>query len=129
MKITLVQFSVLLSTLLISSASFAGGNFKCGDLSGKTYLGPEGQGGEPMPGCEGCGNDGSIGFEDRTLLTYISAGNDIMEACTYAPAGKRTLIMKCEYDETSTTLNFSKDCKTISADGGIFHLYEGVRSN
>lgn len=55
------------------------------DLTGRRYVGS----GEahPTPGCEGCGNRGSIEFLPNAMVDYLLPGSDIMERRTYTRQG------------------------------------------
>lgn len=45
-------------------------------LDGRTYVGTAGQGGKPKPGCEGCGNRGSIEFLQDSRVRIGHPGDD-----------------------------------------------------
>lgn len=55
------------------------------DLTGRRYIGT----GEahPTPGCEGCGNRGSVEFLPNAMVDYLLPGSDIMERRTYTRQG------------------------------------------
>jgi hypothetical protein len=90
------------------------------EVTGKTYLGADGQGGEVTEGCEGCGNDGLIEFEsDRAMVLW--PGSDIREECNYGSNGASVEI-NCSDAGVTYNLSFSNNCETLSGNDAIFNL-------
>ena len=90
---------------------------RCADLTGRMFVGADGQGGDPAPGCEGCGNDGSIMFDSATQATVNWVGSDVLEDCKYA-VRYPTVTFTCQYTPVEK-MTINKSCTKLSAKNGV----------
>lgn len=113
MKLLLIVFAAL--SLCACGSQSESENVVSIDLTGKSFSGaPETANSEPQPGCEGCGNPGSIEFLAENRLSLARPGDDQVFMWTYVQIGNQITT------ENGDIFVVSPDGLELTTEFGIF---------
>ena len=88
-------------------------------LVGKEFVGLDGQGGEPMVGCEGCGNPGYITFISENTVDILRPGDDQIFRESYIVTSENTVladngdIFRFTHEYSQMTASSDQDGETL----------------